>query len=168
MRTRVNNELKTVATLVGDWGKWDDTYKFAKDHNKAYIKSNLAEEAITNIALDLMIFLDAKGRIIHQVYLDFDTGEMTELPAGLRKALEPKSELSERLLTGEASQGLIVIDDHPVLVADRPILTSAATGPSRGHLLFGRYLNRSLMNKFERHVAQEPVFLHFSAAWYAG
>ena len=50
--------VKTV-----DWAQWNDAYQFLKDHNDSFIKSNMIENSISNMELDLVMYLDTKGRI---------------------------------------------------------------------------------------------------------
>src|SRR5688500_3277045 len=45
-----------------DWAEWDDSYKFMADHNREYIKSNLAESALVSMKMDILIYLDTQGR----------------------------------------------------------------------------------------------------------
>jgi sensor domain CHASE-containing protein len=49
--TEIVNNLSIKAS---DWAKWDDTYRFIEDKNQDYIQSNLTDEALTDLKLNII------------------------------------------------------------------------------------------------------------------
>ena len=47
----------------------------------------------------------------------------------------------------DSEQGLILINNSPMLIVSHPILTSAHEGPVRGNVIMGRYLHTSELTK---------------------
>ncbi len=137
------DEIAGLASLTRDWSFWDDTYAFIADHNAAYIHSNLTLGTnLANTRLNLLVFVNAEGRIVYARNYDYRLAlDRPVLPA-LAAALGSGSPLLALDPGNDGVTGLLALPDGIALVAAEPIMTSAGTGPRRGTLLFGRYLDR--------------------------
>ncbi|MEQ1753262.1 MAG: CHASE4 domain-containing protein [Micropepsaceae bacterium] len=56
-------ELEVSKSHTGDWGNWDDTYKFALDFNKAYVEANLTPDALNTIGVTELLVAKLSGQI---------------------------------------------------------------------------------------------------------
>ncbi len=123
--------LANLDTLAQDHAKWDDTYKFIENKNESYIKSNLVDNTFEDLRLSFFILINQNNQIIYQK--GFDLNQQVEVPIS-----DP---LKQYFMQSDgATAGLLMQPDGLVLLATQPILTSTATGPSRGMLALGRYL----------------------------
>ncbi len=124
-----------------DWASWDDTYQFMADHNKAYIKSNLVSATIAAMKLDLLLYVDAHGKIFHS----FTFKRFPELPPPDPKYLWYTLNLdradSPAFRNAKPYFGVVLHPQCPLMVSVRPILNSNGAGIPRGWLVFGRYFD---------------------------
>jgi two-component system, sensor histidine kinase and response regulator len=142
-------DLKTLQGQAGDWAEWDDMYDFVESGSPEFLSRNISKTNFVNLRLNLMLFINASGRIVFSTGFDEGSGELTVVPNELLQHFMPGSPFLEAR-DGGASAGnegiarMILLDDGaPILVASRPILTSQGKGPSRGFLIMGRNLDAS-------------------------
>ncbi len=141
-----------LSRTTSDWANWDDTYAFVADVNPAYIESNLGNDTFTTLQISLMMFLDESGDVVYgkMFRLGSDEPILLTLPS-LQDALYGDGLLSHyRDFAGSDGHvdGLIVTPDGPMLIAIQPILRSDRTGPPRGALVIGRYLDQARIAYF--------------------
>jgi len=96
----VASELDRLAAVCGDWAPWDDTFHFVKQHDSAYIRSNLGESTLSNLGVDFMVFVDASGRILYASALDPATRRASTLPPRLVRYLATQPGPAGRLAGG--------------------------------------------------------------------
>lgn len=154
MRRDVQRATRALDQLVEDlhvktvdWAEWDDTYRFMKDHNTGYVRSNLLESGLATMHLDLVVYCDLRWRIVrafpvHRVLhvAPPDPSAAVREIQGLRcPGAAPTSRLG--------LSGLVEQPNGPLLVSARPILTTSGRGPAQGWLVFGRYFDREMEQK---------------------
>ena len=130
-----------LESSVQDWAYWDDTYGFVQDRNETYVKANLNPESLSILRIQLLSIVDSAGDIVWGGASD------PEDPDALLSA-DQFDRLWGDLLQSAALQkldgarsGILLHDQHPLLVAASPILTSKQEGPARGYLLMGCFLD---------------------------
>ena len=74
-----------------DWSAWDDTYNFIIDGNQQYIKSNLTNEQIAFLDINLLIYVNSKGKIVYGTGFDLNNKQKTRIPGAISKSIEPKN-----------------------------------------------------------------------------
>ncbi len=62
--TNLDITLNNMGQLVSDWGGWDDTYNFIENNNTAYIESNLLDQTLDNLNLNIIFFFDASDQLV--------------------------------------------------------------------------------------------------------
>jgi diguanylate cyclase (GGDEF)-like protein/PAS domain S-box-containing protein len=139
-RDAILEELKGLDATCADWAYWDETYAFAGNGNRAYVEANLMESALANLQANVMLFLDASGRVVYGTGFDLGRERKTPLPSGLLEHFTPGSLLLQDRETGEAS-GIVSLPQGFLLLSARPVLKSDRKGPVAGTLAFGRYLD---------------------------
>ncbi len=154
-------EIATLNTTAADWAEWDDTYGFVHDGNAAYIESNTADASFATLRLNLMLFYNASGELVFGREFDLKADEQSQVSEGILSQFSQDAYLRGLLQNEEALQGIIMLPEGPMLVAARPILTSAREGPPAGTLIFGRYLN-----EFEIKRISEQTFMGLSVMPY--
>jgi sensor domain CHASE-containing protein len=63
-------EVLSIDRTARDWAFWDDTYKFIEDRNQAYIDSNLDDNTLHSLDLNVMIFVNRSGDLIYPLSFD--------------------------------------------------------------------------------------------------
>ncbi len=137
----IADDLDNIETEAADWGEWDDTYKFIAEKNSEYLKSNLVGSAFTNHQFNLMAFIDISGNIVFAKAYDLANKEEVPISDALMAYLKPGSPLLVGSDNDTGMTGKITVGDHLMLVSSHPILTSLGAGPTRGTIIFGRYLD---------------------------
>lgn len=136
----INENIEGLSSFVGDWGPWDDTYKFTLDHNGDFVARNLTDATFVNYNVNVILFIDKEGYIVYGKALDLDTERMVPIPKGLIDNIK-KSSLTSRFSYNFTVKGIIALPDGPMLVASSPILTSNHEGPVVGNMVVGRFLD---------------------------
>ena len=139
-RSALFDEIAALDRLVFDWALWDDSYEFIADGNSKYILSNLGDTTFAAQKLNLIVYLDAANQIVFQKGFDPEQAKETALPPDLPRHLTPDALLLRQRDPQSRVTGILLLAEGPLLVASRPIMTSAQQGPIRGTLIMGRYL----------------------------
>ena len=145
--------LSRLTGLAKDWGVWDDTYRFVAGDYPDYVKVNLLPSTFDNAQIHMVSIIGLDGRIcFHQVH-DPARQRFYQLPefAGgpeTRRILEQLVRLEE---SGKL-QGLLMTGHGPLLLAASSILPSDGSGPSRGFVVMGQFLDANLREELNRQV----------------
>lgn len=137
----LDNEIFQLGTVVGDYAGWDDTYRFVRDGNAGYIKSNLTEETFGRLRINVILFVGPSGRIVYERLIDRRNPGMRAAPASLHRYVSASGPLVRHERTDSNRSGILMIPEGPLLVVSRPVLTSEYKGPIRGALIMGRFLD---------------------------
>ncbi len=70
--TNLNIELQSLNSTDTDWSQWDDTYQFIKDNNTAYINSNFSDKTLTNLKINLMLFINESRQLVFGIAFDLE------------------------------------------------------------------------------------------------
>ncbi len=142
----LTRENAALTVWARDYAPWDDTYEFIQSGDPEYITENFAADTIENLGFDLILFLDNSGSVVWSYVAGPKSAgdlDIASLPFLQLEGLEWDSS------TGRG--GLYRFADNEVYqIGAHPILTTAAKGPNRGSLVFGRKFDD---RQFERIVA---------------
>ncbi len=143
--TRVVNalqrEIMAVDNKAHDWASWDDTYRFIMDRNREYLESNLVSDGFLTLDINIMLYLDASGAVVFSRGYDLETGRELTVPDRLLR-LAARGDRFVRHREAESTvAGIVPLPEGLLMVASRPVLTTNGTGPIRGTLIFGRFVD---------------------------
>ncbi|MFB3889303.1 MAG: CHASE4 domain-containing protein [Candidatus Bathyarchaeia archaeon] len=136
----LNLAVEELDSTADDWGAWDDTYQFAYDNNTAYVENNLMDQTFVNLKLNMMLFFDESRQLIFAKMFDLNSETAVAPSADFLKQVAS----NDALFTNDPAEdenGLILVDETPMLTASHPILNSMDEGPARGSLIIGQSLN---------------------------
>lgn len=154
---------QSIDSKLSDWSSWDDTYKFIKDKNKEYVKSNVESSVIfTQFKLNFMIFLDSDSNVVLEKGYNYLTNSEIKIPNSIYDHLIGNGKIVLQAKSQGASNGILVLPEGPMFVAARPILTSDNGGPSRGILVFARYLDESEIQYLESVTKNEKIHIYLT------
>ena len=142
----LTRENAALTVWARDYAPWDDTYEFIQGGDAQYIAENFAADTIENLGFDLILFLDSSGSVVWSYVAgpeSADDLDIANLPFLQLDSLEWDSSTGLGGLYRFSQNGVYQIGAHP-------ILTTAARGPNRGSLIFGRRFDD---RQFERIVA---------------
>jgi len=137
----VTEDISSVSTMVGDWAPWDDTYIFVQDNNTDYVANNLTDQTVANLGMNLILFVNNAGDLVHGKALDLESGTEVPLPSSVSEILSPGTPLLQMSDERSSVSGILSLPEGPLAVAAQPILTSLQEGPIQGTLIMGRYLD---------------------------
>jgi PAS domain S-box-containing protein len=147
LQSAVSSEVADLNDEAAEWAEWDDTYQFIQDHNRAYIRSNLGETMLANVRLNVIVFLNREGQLVWGKGFDLRTQKATPIPDGFLALLKAKNLLMEHANAQSVHAGVVLLPEGVTLVVSRPIVTSQRTGPIRGTLIMGRFMDAALMKQ---------------------
>ena len=148
-------ESLRMLEVAEKWASWDDTYQFATDRNEAYIKNNLSLAAFRHARLNVIGVYNAAGELVWGGLLDPDAAEPAISEPAPSSVLPSFSLLARQNDSTDRRAGVFVADGKAMLLAMMPIHTNAGTGPSRGTLVMGKYIGKSLLANFSEQAGVE-------------
>lgn len=151
----IQRDLDSVDTIALDWSAWNELQEFALDGNPAFAAEEINPEALERLQVDVIQFLDASGRVMHQVP-----------GAGLAAGTQPDigAEI-QRALTAKPGRGMAPVrgwlgtSAGPMVLTARPILRSDGSGPAVGMLVMARSLDPAALSA-ALSVLPSRVILH--------
>ncbi|HAA31214.1 MAG TPA: histidine kinase [Cyanobacteria bacterium UBA8553] len=135
------DELQTLRVTAADYAEWDDTYAFMEDMKGNYVQANLLDENFVRLRLNFFLLFNTRDEQVVGKGFNLKQEKATPIPKSFQKQLAPGSILLKHPNTASSISGLILLPEGSLLIASNPILTSKNTGPSRGSLVIGSYLN---------------------------
>ncbi|MBA2749843.1 MAG: EAL domain-containing protein [Tatlockia sp.] len=133
-----------------DWSAWDDTYNFIIDGNQQYINSNLTNEEIAFLDMNLVIYINSNGKIIYGTGFDLNNKQKTRIPGTISKSIEPNNILLQPSNPNKSLTGIVAIPEGLMRISSQPILNSQGEGTPRGRLIFGRYIDTKITAKLAK------------------
>ncbi|UCD80880.1 MAG: hypothetical protein JSW26_05465, partial [Desulfobacterales bacterium] len=124
-----------------DWASWDASYAFVEDGNQRYIDENLTGSVLINLRLNFMLFFDEFGKLVAGKNIDLVQPAEMRLPPDFLKLPADRDLLLQHQDTAGSKTGFVMTSLGPAMVASRPITKSDYSGPIRGALVIGRYLD---------------------------
>jgi diguanylate cyclase (GGDEF)-like protein/PAS domain S-box-containing protein len=143
----ISGDLANMASTASDWSAWDETYTFIEGENASYIDENIYDDALVNLRVNLMVFVDSSGRVVYAKAVDLQEGTEAPVPQSLLGNIAGDDPLLRHPDADSAVTGIVLLPENPLLVASTPIVTSAGEGPIRGTLILGRYLNAAAVEQ---------------------
>ncbi len=141
----LQREVAMLGAVASDYATWDETYSFVRDRNPEYIESNILPETARNLSINLIAIVDTAGTVVMSRHYDRTVRDFVPslgFPGGALPDDDPV--MLGILRTGNVA-GLIGTPRGPLLMAAKPILTSAGQGPGRGCVIMGRLLDSELV-----------------------
>ncbi|HEY9750396.1 MAG TPA: adenylate/guanylate cyclase domain-containing protein [Allocoleopsis sp.] len=146
----LNQHQKVFVDRWSDWGIWDDPYQFLQDRNPDFVENNLQDAYLAN-KVNLVVFADRTGHLLFAKSFTPSQRQGQEIAPELRRRLV----LGDLLLTASSATpnsrtGIVMLPEGPMLIAAFASLNSAAQGPKRGTILWGRYLNSAELSQLAK------------------
>jgi signal transduction histidine kinase len=158
----LSTELSELDSTASDWAAWDDTYAFIQDANDNYVKSNLVDDTFANLRLNMLLFINSTGNVVYGKAFNLQDMSETPVPQDLLQLLSASDFLWHHADTESSLTGIVPLQEAPLLIASRPILTSQSEGPIRGALIIGRYLNSEEIENLEKTIYLPVVITPFN------
>jgi diguanylate cyclase (GGDEF)-like protein len=135
----VTSEGRDCASASADWSQWTDTYNYVAGRMPSYPANNLTPSSISNLGVDLIAFIDARGNIVSVSELD-EHEKLVATPRDLVAFLASKPALLSVRNSAETTSGLFVSSGGVYVLGASAITNDTASLPSDGVLVTGRRL----------------------------
>lgn len=155
----LNTETEQLTISASDWGAWDDTYDFIQNPNDSYIETNLVESTFEHLQLDVIALQNDNGDVVFIQAVDEDNQQALTTEQELQTYLRSDTLLSDHDEYCASTNGIMLLDSHPLLIASHPIVTSECEGPIRGTIIMGRFLTWDVVNKLNERANLSATFL---------
>ena len=146
-RDTIQHEIGEVNTLARDYANWTAMYEYVETHDMVFITENIDDSAQFNLNINLVAIINPDDEIVYSNSVDFNDNEIKPVDFDTGSLLIQYPELIDQGNIDDDVQGLLLFDDRILLVSSCPIVTSQHMGPSRGFLIFGRFLDAREVQK---------------------
>lgn len=155
----VSDTLDSLASKASDWAMWDDAYAFVAEPSQAFIDANLAENTLTNLKLDIVLFTGPSGNVVFSRRAD---APGQSLPEGLLREVAPGGRLVGHSAPDSLIRGLLRLPEGLLMMVSRPVVKSDGKGPIHGAVIFGRFLDSREAKRLSE-IVRHPVSLYAPA-----
>jgi diguanylate cyclase (GGDEF)-like protein/PAS domain S-box-containing protein len=137
IQVRVNS-LDNVS--IG-WAARDQMVEFAQSNDQSFIDGQLGDEAFRAVNLQRMLIINNSGDLVYSKAFNLISGQEDPQTEDLHVHFQPDSPFLQYTGTRDSHKGILLLDEGPILIVARPIVTSRYEGPAQGTLILGRYLS---------------------------
>lgn len=139
----ISDRTDQIASNASDWATWDATYDFIEDKNSEYVENNIPDTTFQDLRLNLFLCVNSSGEIVFGRAFDYNNMKEIPLPYNLKNKLAEDTMLWRHDSAERDISGVYVFEEGPMLLASAPIVKSDQSGPVRGALIMGRYLDET-------------------------
>ncbi len=136
----IRRDFENLDAITNDWAAWDDTYDFMLDQNPQYLHSNLIPDTFSGLSVDLIALVNPEGKIIYGQTYDPTSETLQALSPELNKLLADQPAFYQFSSIPAKVSGFVAAQDQMLMLTARPILHSDESGPSRGGIIFARFI----------------------------
>lgn len=134
----IRTSAEGLASTLGDWALWDDSYAFAGGERPGYPEENFQVETLVNLDVNLVAFIGPDASLVYAKAVDLAGGVEEPVPRDMVELLRGWTYNASG--PGRAS-GLVVIAGLPWLVAVSPVLPTGGNGTPRGLMAMARRID---------------------------
>lgn len=140
-RDALLDDTNRLDSIACDYAAWDETYNYVQDGNEAFIEANFIPSALANLHINYMLFYNRSGHLLSGVGIDNENNDVIDIPESFEYDSFANNILLKHTDLASSTKGIIILPEGPVLIASRPVITSAREGPIMGTLIVGNFLD---------------------------
>ena len=133
--------LKGLGVSAAGWANWSETYAFVRDHNQAFITTNMTPTTLKQLDVSMMLIIDMDANFALAESFDLGAGRPLDVDLIHRGSLPADFPWRADLRAGRPVKGLLNTDRGIMMIAASPILDGNEGGPVRGMVILGRLLS---------------------------
>lgn len=163
-------KLAVLNMTTYDYAVWDATSFFVMGQDEGYIDETLSPEIISNLDASMVLFYDSTDKLYYAVAVDQGTTERTNVSTTVLDCIAANERIFSHSAPDSRVSGIINSPEGPLLIASHPITKSSGEGPIAGTLIFAKFLDAELIQKFAETTSlslNAEVFNQERAASYA-
>jgi len=139
----VTNNEKSLSALASDWAPWDDTYDFVAGERPDYVQRNINADAFASLRISFLVIANRTGGIVYAGSYDAANRTLVPVSPALLDAIRPGSPLLAADDPRADTTGILMLPEGPALVSSHPVVRTDFSGPARGVVIMGQYLDSS-------------------------
>ncbi|MFK7800198.1 MAG: CHASE4 domain-containing protein [Anaerolineae bacterium] len=140
---RMTNTLQKDKTKLireaDDYSAWDDSKEFIENKNQEYLDGNFDIFTARSLDINLMVFYDENGNLVHGQSYDLQTGRVLPVSDDIQSWLQQNPQLIAHSTTESQYSGFVKSDERLFFFVSNPILDSFDNGPISGTLIFAQF-----------------------------
>lgn len=150
VRHAVRNDMNRVERTAIDYFMWDDLYHYMETHDEEFARTNLSIDSLSNVNIDVCVLVDTKGELLFERGIDQALTETPSISSSIKSLVTAgiTGETPGRIYPSHTA--IAGLPEGILIYSVQPILKSDGTGPSQGMGLFGRWLNREMLDNYQR------------------
>lgn len=160
----LNAEISSLSRLVHDWSAWDDTYAFVQNPNIAYMEANLGDNTFSHYKFNLIAYINSSGCLVYAKTFDLQNQTEVPVPQSFLESVSTSDLLWRFNDTEGHLDGILLLQEGPVLISSRPIITSNYEGPIVGSIILGRNLDSQEVSSLSEQVRLPLALQRFDDA----
>jgi sensor domain CHASE-containing protein len=147
--SRLLSYEKKMNQIALDWAVWDDSYNFIKNQNKEFVKANLTNDTYLNFDLDMILYMNAKGKMIYEGQLDRNQGDVEAIE---QVTLDQLSEIGLNILEKDngVHTGIISTVKGPCFVSIHKVTDTENKLDPNGLFMIARYMDDGLVTEIAK------------------
>ena len=154
----LQDELKSVTSVVGDWAAWDELYDFTEGTNPDFPSRNFNEQILDNLRIDFFAIWRRDASLVQLKTIPGNLGRGQITPETLLNSIK-REELVPESKIGQSTTGLIIVGKRIAFVASFPIVHDNRAGPPAGTLVGGRILGAETIESLEKFAGYRFTFI---------
>ncbi|MBI5232595.1 MAG: EAL domain-containing protein [Coriobacteriales bacterium] len=143
-----------------DWARWDESYDFIETRDPAWIDANLHPDTLETLHLDFMAFFDRSGDVVASETRDYLATGQDRLPVGVTSLVVEHPELLRAEADAGARSGILNLQGGPAFVSTHPVVKTDGSGPARGTLVMGTFIEPDEVRQLARVVGHRVYLYH--------
>lgn len=144
-----DQERLSMASMIGDYARWDDAERFVAGENPDFIGVNFTVESLVNIRMTAYVIARTDGRPVASQMLT-SYGTMLDTPTTMLADLQPWLAKEIRRGVEDTATALLWLKEKPYLLSVAPITDTARTREASGYMFFLRSLDDAYLDKMRR------------------
>ncbi|MGQ3891724.1 CHASE4 domain-containing protein [Legionella sp. CNM-4043-24] len=138
LNATLQRQKDALNLFAGDWGHWNDTYKFMQKKSNQYIHDNLEiDTAYKQVSLNYILYFDQQGRFYDGRSFDFQSDKAGPVPKELLEKIYDNPALIRHNNVHDDVTGFIDGDPYPILLTSFPITNYDMSAKPNGNLVMG-------------------------------
>ncbi len=158
----LDDDFRALEIMNKEYSIWDQTYAYVLGQRPGYPEENLDPAGWHALSINLMLIIDAQGKLKYGSVADPSTGNTMLLQVELERPLVQGGPLSTHENLSDGVTGFLRTRSGIMQVASYPILTSNATGPIGGSVVVGQFLTDERIAGLSKRTSSN-VSLHFAS-----
>jgi diguanylate cyclase (GGDEF)-like protein len=138
-------DSQTLAEMVDDYARWDDTYRAVRGEYPAFMDDNITPASMRNLRFQVVVMLDDGGQLLAARQLDQGVLN-TALEPEWAQALSGPSVLAQCQTVRE---GMVWLPTVALMVAQAPINNTAGSAKPTGCLVFARLMDADYFSSLQ-------------------